>query len=378
MKYCKRCVIPDTRPGIVFDNEGICRPCRVAEARKSIDWDDRLKELKKLCDKYRGINGDYYDCIIAVSGGKDSTFQVYVMKELMKMNPLLVNVHNFSWTKTGYDNFNNMSEAFGCDTLAMHLNRRLAKKFLWKALVKLGAPTWYWDRAVYAFPLRAGINYKIPLIVYGENISYEYGGAQTKETYSAKDQVSNNVVKDVDWSFWLDKDITMKDMNAVIYPTPKEIEDAKLDPIYLSYFIQWDGFKNMEIARKYGFKSLDDTNEWKREGYIEDFDQIDSMGYLVHPWLKYPKFGHARATDVSCYWIRTGRITRDEAIKLVKEHDHKLDRMALKDFLGFVGHTEEEFWQVVDKYYNKDIFEKVNGKWTLKDPIYKEEPANIK
>jgi len=370
--------MPDTRPGIVFDKEGVCSPCRVAESRKNIDWNKRLEELKKLCDKYRGKNSDYYDCIVPVSGGKDSHFQIYVMKELMKMNPLLVNVYNLGWTNTGLHNFNNMSDVFGCDTISLHINRKLARKMLWKALVKLGAPTWIWDKAVYTYPLRMAINYNIPLVVYGENISYEYGGYQAKETYSAKDQINNDVVKKVDWDFWLDGEITMKDMNSVIYPTEEEMGRAGLDPVFLSYFVKWDGVKNMELAKKYGFKSLGDTGEWQREGYIEDYDQIDSMGYLVHPWLKYPKYGHARATDVACYWIRTGRIAREEGIRLVKEHDHKLDKIVLKDFLDFVGHSEKEFWEAVDKYYNRDIFEKVSGKWRLKDPIFKDlEKAEI-
>lgn len=375
MRYCKKCVMPETRPGIVFDEEGVCRPCRVAEERKELDWDARFEKLKKLCDKYRGMNGDYYDCIIPASGGKDSTYQIYVMKELLNMNPLVVNVANFSWTNTGLHNFNNMGDTFGCDIISINLNRKAAREMLWKGLTKFGSPTWYWDRAVYVFPIRMGINFGIPLIVYGENISYEYGGFQTEETYSAKDQVNNNVASFIDWDEWTDGNITKKDLNAIKYPDEEEIKKANLEPIYLSYFVKWDGYKNMEISKKYGFKSLNDTAEWSREGYIEDFDQIDSKGYLVHPWFKYPKYGHARATDVACYWIRTGRINREEAIKLVKEHDHKLDRESLEDFLDFVGHTKEEFWNETEKFWNKDIFEKVDGKWKLKNPIWKQEKS---
>lgn len=371
MRYCKKCVMPDTRPGVVFDEEGVCHACRIAERKKEVDWDARMRELNNLCDKYRGANGNYYDCIIAVSGGKDSCFQIYIMKEVMKMNPLLINVSNFSWTKTGLRNFNNMSETFGCDTISLHLNRKVARKMVRKAYEKLGSPNWYWDQAVYVFPIRMGINMKIPLIVYGENVSYEYGGFQREETYSAKNQIKNDIVKNVDWDFWLDKDITMKDLNAVVYPIKKEIEEAKLEPIYLSYFVPWDGYHNYEVAKKHGFKSLDDTKEWKREGYIESYDQIDAIGYLVHPWLKYPKYGHARVTDVCCYWIRSGRISRDEAIELIKEHDHKLDPKALKDFLDFTSYTEKEFWEIVEKFWNRDIFEKVDGKWKLKTPIWK-------
>ena len=212
---------------------------------------------------------------------------------------------------------------------------------------------------------------RIPLIIYGENIDYEYGGSQTEETPSALGQINNNVAGSYDWSIWLeDGDITMKNLNSCVYPSEEEIIKAKLEPVYLSYFVNWNGYNNFKIARKYGFKSLNDTGEWNREGYIEDYDQIDAIGYLVHPWLKYPKYGHARATDVSCYWVRNGRITRDEAVKLVAEHDSRLDRRALEDFLSFTGYTEDELWEIVEKFYNTEIFKKVEGKWMLKEPIY--------
>lgn len=367
MKYCRRCVIPDTRPGIYFDENGVCQACTAADKKKSTDWDARFGELGDLCSRYRGKSNSYYDCIIAVSGGKDSHFQTYVMKELMGMNPLLVSVDNFSWTETGRHNIRNISEAFGCDILLLSLNTKVAKKMVRKAFEKFGSPTWYWDRAVYVFPIRMAINMRIPLVVYGENINYEYGGAQRVETYSAKDQINNDVVKNVDFQFWLDDEITMKDLNPIIYPTDEEIENARLEPIYLSYFVPWDGYRNHLIAKRFGFKTL--AHEWKREGYIEDYDQIDTAGYLVHPWLKYPKFGHARTTDVCCYLIRTGRMTRGEAVKLVREHDHKLDQKALEDFLDFTGYTAREFWDIVERFYNREIFEKVGGVWTLKDPV---------
>ena len=367
MRYCKKCVIPDTRPGIHFDSEGVCQACRAAEKKKTMDRDARFEELKALCDRYRGMNGDYYDCIIAVSGGKDSHFQTYIMKELMKMNPLLVSVDNFSWTETGRHNIQNISEAFGCDIIFLSLNRKVAKKMVRKAFDKLGSPTWYWDRAVYVFPIRMAINMKIPLVVYGENINYEYGGARRVETYSAKDQINNDVAKSMNFDFWMEGGITMKDMNTIVYPSNDEIEAAKLEPIYLSYFLPWDGYRHHLIAKRFGFRTL--AHEWNREGFIEDYDQIDAPGYLVHPWMKYPKFGHARTTDVCCYLIRTGRMTRDEAVELVRKHDHKLDQKAMEDFLNFTGYTAREFWDIVDRWYNLEIFENVNGEWKLKNPL---------
>jgi N-acetyl sugar amidotransferase len=366
MKRCKICVIPDTRPNIYFDEEGVCQACRASEKKEKTDWVKRLEELKTLCDKYRR-DDDYYDCIIPVSGGKDSHVQVHVMKDIMGMNPLLLNVSNFSWTDTGRENFENINEVFGCDIISLNLNRKVAKLMMRKAFEKLGSPTWYWDMAVYSWPLQMAIRMDIPLVVYGENINYEYGGSERVERPSALNQINNDVVKPVDWEFWLNDDITMKDLQPCVYPLGSEINAAKLNPIYLSYYMKWDGYRNMELAKKLGFKTLE--HEWKRQGYIEHYDQIDAPGYLVHPWLKYPKFGHARTTDVCCNLIRGGRMTRDEAVKLVKEHDSKLDEKALQDFLDFTGYTHREFWEVVDKFYKRDLFKKVDGLWKLKEEV---------
>lgn len=275
--------MPDTKPGVSLDDEGVCQACRHSEKKLTMDWQARKRDFEDLCQKYRSKSGDY-DCMITVSGGKDSHFQIYYMKEILGMNPLLINVANFGWTQTGRHNFDNMGDAFGCDVISLHLNRKVAKHFTRKAFEKLGSPNWYWDMAVYTFPIRMAIDMNIPLIIYGENVAYEYGGIQEKETYSALDQVKNDVVKDVgSLDYWLDENIKMEDLNSCIYPSDGEIEKAKLEPIYLSYFVPWDGKDNYRIAKEHGFKSLEDTGEWKREGFIEGYDQIDAIGYLVHP-----------------------------------------------------------------------------------------------
>lgn len=372
MKYCNRCVMPDTRPGIRFHGN-TCSACENHEQRqKWTDWDKRWRELEAVCDKYRGSNGDDYDCIITVSGGKDSHFQVYTLKERLYMNPLLVSIDNISWTKTGRMNKENISDAFGCDIITLSLNRRAARKIMRRAFEELGSPTIAWDKAVYAFPLQMGIKLGIPLIWYGENVSATYGGPNAEDVPSALNQIHNAAVAPVPDSFWLDAGVSTKEIRPFIYPTAEEIEGAKLDPQYLSYYVPWSGYANKELARSRGFKTLDDTGEWDREGFVENYDQIDSAGYLVHPWLKYPKYGHARITDVCSNWIREGRMTREEAIELVREHDHKLDPVALADFLEFTGYTEEEFREIVDRFYNRELFEKVDGEWKLKTPIWEE------
>jgi N-acetyl sugar amidotransferase len=372
MKYCKKCVMPDTKPGVVLDEDGICQACRHYENRDMIDWDARWNELEKLCDKYRKKDG-YWDCIIAVSGGKDSYFQIHTLKNKLNMNPLLVTANTtFSITETGKHNFFNMCDAFGCDNITLNLNLDVARRMTKISFEEEGFAAMPMDLAIYVFPIRIAINYRIPLVFYGENVSYEYGGVQEKENYSALDQIYNTVATPIDLKYWEKRGVTRKEINPLIYPTKEEIDKSKMEPAYLSYFTPWDGYKNYQIAKKYGFKDI--SHEWKREGYIEDYDQIDTIGYLMNPWLKYPKYGFARATDVSCYWIRSGKITREEGIKYVKEYDHKLDQIVLEDWLNYTGHTSKEFWDIVEKFWNRDIFEKVDDQWKLKNPIWEQLP----
>jgi N-acetyl sugar amidotransferase len=366
MQYCTKCVIPSTRPGISFNEQGVCSACQHAEEANKVNWKHRFKELKQLAKKYRKSKG--YDCIIAVSGGKDSTFQIHVVKNILKLHPLLVNVYNFSWTQTGLDNFNNMSEQFGCDTISLHLNRKVAKPMMRKAFEQYGSPTWYWDRAVYCFPIMMGIKLGIPLIFYGENINYQYGGQYNEETPSALNQIKNDVVKPIELKDWVDENISLNDLNACVYPTKTAIKEAKLNPVYLSYYVSWSGYRNMVKARTLGFKTLEDTKEWTREGFIEQYDQIDSPGYLVHPWMKFPKYGHARVTDVASSLIREGRMTREEAVVAVNNEDYKLDPKALDDFLSFTGYTKDEFNAIVDKFANQEYVQKIEGVWKLKNP----------
>jgi len=367
MKRCKRCLMANTKPGLILDEEGICQACRHYERRAGTDYNQRFQELRTLTSKFKRTDG-YYDSLIAVSSGKDSHFQVYVMKELLGMNPLLVSASDpFSKTKAGQHNLDNITKAFGCDIISLNLNSALVRKMVRIAFEEFGSPTWPIDRAIYVFPIRMAINMKIPLVIYGENVSYEYGGVLEQETYSAKDQINNDVAKKVDFSLWTKHGISQNEMNMLFYPTTEEIAAAELEPIYLSYFIPWDGYRNYQIAKRYGFRDL--THEWRREGYIEDYDQIDSIAYLMNVWMKFPKFGFARATDVVGYWIRSGRITREQGISLIKEHDHKLDQRVLDDFLKFTGYSDREFWDRVENFWNRNLFSKETGYWEPKSVI---------
>jgi len=313
-----------------------------------------------------GENG--YDCMIAVSGGKDSHFQVHVMKEQMGMNPLLVTVEdNFPMTAAGIHNLKNISETFSCDIISMKPNIKAQKIIMRKTFEKYGKPTYFIDRYIYTYPLHMAAKFNTPLLVYGENISYEYGGDQRAETYSAKEQIDNGVASGIPLADIIGNGVTEKDLGFFDAPSPAALAD--LEPIYLSYFISWNSYSNYVYAKSRGFHDL--THEWQRTHHIEQFDQVDSRAYLIHPWLKYPKFGHASATDYAARLVRYGLLTRAEAQKLVKEHDRNLDVKAVRDFCEFLGYSETEFWGIVDKFYNRDLFKKnYYGEWVLKQPVW--------
>lgn len=369
MQYCTKCVMPSTRPGITFDQNGVCSACQSYERRKTIDWESRWNELEALCDKYRGMNGNSWDCAIAVSGGKDSHYQVHLMKEVLHMNPILFSVEdNFPMTEAGQHNLKNISEAFGCNIISLKPDLKTQKMLMRYTFEKYGKPTWFIDRLIYTYPLHMALKFHTPLLVYGENVSYEYGGADYEETYSAKGQLNNGVASDIPLEELMEATgVSRQALEMTIAPSAEEMD--QLDPMYVSYFQPWNSFANYEFAKSRGFHDL--THEWNRTHHVENMDQIDSRAYLVHSWMKYPKFGHASATDYAARMVRYGMLTREEAAKLVREHDGKLDPLCVRDFCAFLGYSESEFWQVIDRFYNRDLFTKDDcGRWALKHPVW--------
>jgi N-acetyl sugar amidotransferase len=375
MKYCRKCVMPDTRPGSIFNEDGVCQACRNYDKRSEVNWEARYRELESLCDKYRRSDGRY-DCVIAVSGGKDSHFLTYMLKEQMRMNPLLVCVTDpFTHTDAGTHNLRNLGESFNCDIVVFSMSVDLFRRVTGIGFEELGEPLRYIESTIYTVPSQYAVAFDIPLIVYGENAAYTYG-TTTEDGYSAKKYIeaghsaSGEKLGNEITDFWQEHGIPLREMNALIPPSPQAMERVNPEPIFMSYFIPWDDERNYAIAKRYGFKDL--YHEWQREGFVEDYGQIDSEAYVVHLWLKYPKFGFARATDITARWVRKGKITREEAKRLVMEHDHKLDQRAMDDFIAFMGYTPRQFWDIVERFWNQDLFENVGGIWRLRHPVYED------
>jgi len=362
--------MPDTRPNSKFTSDDICIACINYEKRKNIDWKIRFSELKNICEKYRDNNGNYYDCAIAVSCGKDSHFQVYYIKEILKMNPVLLAVGNLDWTQTGRENFENLSDTFGCDIISLNPNRQLARKIAKSSFEEIGSPTWYSDALIYAYPYRMAMKLGIKLLIYGENVNYTYGGKYNEDTPSAMLQPLNDVVKPV-INTWLEKyHFSKKELESAKQPTIDECKEFGLEPIYLSYYVPWDSHHNFEVAQRWGFKHL--GHEYVREGTLEQYNQIDSVGYLLNQYLKYPKYAHASATEMASRWIRSGMKTREEMIPLVEKYDKILDQGIIEKFCNFTQISIKEFWGIMDKWYNPEFFEQdKDGIWHEKFKVGK-------
>ncbi len=373
MRYCTRCVMPDTRPGTIFSEEGVCQACLNYDKEQTVDWNERLKQLETLCDKHRRADGRY-DCIIPVSGGKDSHFQTYWMREKMGMNPLLICVADpFTHTQAGKDNLQNLGESFNCDVTLFNMSTDLFRRATRIGFEELGEPLRLIEAAIYALPFNFSVYLDIPLVVFGENAAYLYGASAENDPsamryveagHSASGQKLGNRITD----FWVERGMPLAELNCIAPPPQELLQQANSQPIFLSYYVQWDDEKNFAVAQRYGFKDL--HHEWEREGCIEDYTQIDSLAYFVHLWMKYPKFGFSRTSDIASRWVRKGKISREEAAQLVKKFDHKLDQRALADFLAFMGYRPKQFWDTVERFWNRDIFEHVDGEWVLKQPVY--------
>ncbi|EAI5058835.1 N-acetyl sugar amidotransferase [Campylobacter jejuni] len=288
-------------------------------------------------------------------------------KEKLGMNPILFSVEdNFTMTEAGKKNLRNLSETFGCHIISLKPDIKTQKKVMLKTFEKYGKPTWFIDRLIYSYPFAMALKFNTPLLVYGENVSYEYGGSDDKETPSAKEIFLNGTASDLDINEFIDNEI--KEENLQLFFNPNANDINKLNPIYLSYFVKWNSYSNYIFAKSRGFTDLE--GEWDRTMCAENFDQVDSIGYILHAWMKYPKFGHACASDYAARFVRYGLLSRKEAIELVQKRDRKLDNRCVEDFCNFIGISKTTFWKIVEKHYNMDLFYKNDfGEFKLKNKL---------
>ncbi len=358
LKYCTRCVMPDTKPDLKLDEQGVCNACRSFENRKDVDWDQRRIELERLLERYRRPDGSNWDCIVPVSGGKDSTFQVIRMLQL-GLNPLCVTSTTCDLSDLGRRNIQNLKN-LGVDYVEFTPNPIVRRKLNRIGLEQVGDISWPEHVGIFTIPVRAAVQYGVSLLVWGENSQNEYGGPATA--------AENNVLD----RRWLEEfggmlglrvtdlvgleGITMRDIIPYSYPSDEELKRVGVTGLFLGHYLPWDGYANALIAQANGFETLSTTVE----GSVVNYENLDNHHTGIHDYFKFLKFGFGRATDIACLHLRRGRITRQDAQDMVRRHDGKFPwtylGKPLAAILEPIGLSVEQFIRVCDRFTNKKIF----------------------
>lgn len=367
MKYCISCLQPDTRPNILFNKEGVCPACIYFKKLKEVDWHERYEILQDLIDKYNKKKSKkiIHDCIIGVSGGKDSTRQALWIRDKLKLNPLLVCVSYppEQVNKRGVDNLSNLIElGFDVRTIA-------PAPGTWKELMLLSFSKFTnWckstELALFSAVPRLAIQYKIPLIFWGENPGLQLGDIKTlgKTGFDGNNLRFMNTLNGggIDWI--LDEGFDEKNLIPYIYPDFEEFDESKLQIIYLGWFLgDWSLINNGKYSALSGLEIRHDIPE--KSGDIFGLTALDEDWVALNQMIKYYKFGFGRTTDYVNEEIRLGRITREKGIELVEKYDDCCGDEYIESFCKYLEISESFFWDKVHKSINKELFElKTNGK----------------
>lgn len=359
IRYCTRCVMPETKPDILFDDAGVCSACQYFDARSEVDWDRRSLELNEILDRYRATPGSNYDCIVPVSGGKDSTFQTVRVLQL-GLNPLCVTSTTCKLTDLGRRNLDALHR-LGVDSIEVTPNPGVRRAMNRIGLREVGDVSWPEHVGIFTTPVRTAVHMRIPLIIWGENSQNEYGGPAA----AAHDNVLTRR--------WLEEfggllglrvsdligqeGITPNHLIPYTYPTDDQLADVGVTGIFLGHYLRWDGWANQMIAQSHGFE----TYPTFVEGSLVNYENLDNAFNGIHDYFKFIKYGFGRATDLACMAIRRGRLSRADAIEMVRRHDGTFPNEhlghSLGDLLEDLDMTSDEFMSICDRFTNKRLFQ---------------------
>ena len=358
MKICTKCVMPSTKPDLHFDENGVCDACRSQITKDTaIDWKKREQEFIELV-KENKTHPDY-DCVVGVSGGKDSTYQVIKILEL-GLNPLCIVFEPTIPTEIGIKNLNNLN-SLGVDLIHIKRNPIVYKKLAKEAFARTGDNEWQNHLGIFTTVPKFAAKFNVPLIVWGESPQIEYGGPAASKKRNHLDRqwleefggLLGNRITDM---VGVDG-LTKRDLSLYTYASDEEINRVGVTGLFLGYYFKWDLREVLKKSKEHGFS----VQERPVETTYENFENLDCYSNHLHDYLKYVKYGFGRATDNACLDIRLGYITREEGVRLVNKYDGTPPRKAIKEYLNYTGFTQKEFDKIVDSYTNKRIFERDEG-----------------
>jgi len=364
--YCRACLMPNSRPRVAFDTEGVCNACRYAEAKRDTDWSARREEFGRLLEPFRSRDGRW-DCVVPWSGGKDSSTVAYRLKHEFGMNPLLVTFAPLMPNAVGTHNRDAMIAA-GFDSILMQPNGRVARHLARRFFAERGNPKVAWDAGINATPVMAALRFGIPLVVYAEHGESEYGGRVLNENsrkFRDYTEVVEHAIGD-DVRNWVDDDVAEADLQPYIYPDPAAVRAAGLTICYFGYFFRWSALENYRyISRTIDFAT---NAKGRTDGTFTNFDSLDDKMDDVYYYLQFIKFGFGRAVRDACRQIQNGHMTRPEGLELARKYDDEFPVEFFDEALRYLAVTDGEFQAIVDQHRNPEVWRRDDGRWTLRYP----------
>ena len=368
MNYCKRCIMPDTRPDQYLNDQGVCNACMSFDYQKKIDWNQRKSDLLKIISE-KNLDENKWNCVVPGSGGKDSTYQIIKAKEL-GLNPVFVTASTCDLSEIGKHNLENIKE-IGFDVVEISNNAKVRAKINKIGLELLGDISWPEHVSIFTTPTKFALAYNIPLILWGENPQLEYGGPEGSLNNSILDQkwleefggLIGFRVSDLIENHGFKK----HELEMYNYPSEELLKEKSILGIFLGYYERWDSLRNYEISKNNGFLGY----EPDLESCYFNFEKIDNYQHGIHDYFKYLKFGFARATDQLCYMIRRNKISREDGIKLAQKLEGKYPKSymgkSLDKILSKIGITQKKFIEICDNFTNKKIFRTDQSGKLIKD-----------
>ena len=365
MKVCKRCIQPDTRPGIYFDDQDVCGGCLWEDEKKKIDWESREKELQDIAEWAKKTTKSNYDCAIGVSGGKDSTKQALTAKDRLGLRCLLVNCEPEGITEIGRHNIENLKK-LGFDVIGIRPNPKVMKSLVKRDFYKYLNPVKITEYCLWASTYIIAEKFDIPLIIQGDSPVTVLGTRLTSRVGTDYDAMKADELQTLSsgWKEYVGVDgIEEKDL-CLFHYNRKKLEERGCRAIWLNYFLkEWTPHNNAVFSKEHGLRWRPENFDWESIGTYLPYHQLDGDLTPVNQLLKYIKFGFGMCVDHVCYNLRDGLLSRDEAIELVKKYDGKCSEVYIEKFCNYIGISQKEFWSTVEKFRGPMWKKDEKGNW---------------
>lgn len=371
VQWCKRCLYPSmSATPLEFNDEGVCTGCLMSDAKQAIpqkEWSCRQEILREIIEKSRRKTGCAYDCVIPVSGGKDSYFQTHYLIHELGLKPLLVTYNGNNWTDEGWYNLHRMKEVFNADHVIYSPSVEVLKKLNRLGFYIMGDMNWHSHVGIMTLPMRLAALHGIPLVFYGEHGYLDMGGQFSMTDFpevSFRDRLEH-FARGYEWSYFVGMEgLQDRDLIPYQYPSDEAMHALDLRGLFLGNYVYWEANEHSRMVQeRYGFRgsacAFDRTYRT-----LSNLDDMHENG--AHDYLKFIKFGYGRCADHVCKDIRAGLMGREQGRELILHYDH-VRPSDLKRWYDYAGVGEDDFDRVADTFRDPRVWKIQDGRWWKRD-----------